>query len=72
MDWRNHDKDRLGEIRLFFRDDKTGCYVCRIIESSFLFNWLEYSGKDLEFHEDFNDIEDFHKRKCDTLRIKSK
>ena len=72
MDWRNHNKDRLGEIRLFFRDDKTGSYVCRIIEPSFLFNWLGYSATDLEFHEDFNDIEDFYKKKCDTLRIKSK
>ena len=69
MDWRNHLEDRLGEVCFFCREDKTGFYVCRIAKQAVVFHWFEPSYEDFEYREDFNNINDFWKKKRKELGI---
>ena len=63
MDWRNHLEDRLGEVCFFCREDKTGFYVCSIAKQSIVFHWFEPPYEDFEYREDFDNINDFWKKK---------
>ena len=69
MDWRNHLKDRLGEVCFFCREDKTGFYVCSIAKQSIVFHWFEPPYEDFEYGEDFDNINDFWKKKRKELGI---
>lgn len=69
MDWRNHLEDRLGGACLFCREDKTGFYVCRIAKQSIVFHWFEPPYEDFEYIEDFDNINDFWKKKRKELGI---
>ena len=69
MDWRNHLEDRLGEVCFFCREDKTGFYVCRIAKQSIVFHWFEPPYEDFEYGEDFDNINDFWKKKRKELGI---
>ena len=69
MDWRNHLEDRLGEVCFFCREDKTGFYVCSIAKQSIVFHWFEPPYEDFEYGEDFDNINDFWKKKRKELGI---
>ena len=69
MDWRNHLEDRLGEVCFFCREDKSGSYVCRIAKQSIVFHWFEPPYEDFEYREDFDNINDFWKKKRKELGI---
>lgn len=69
MDWRNHLEDRLGEACFFCREDKAGSYVCRIAKQSIVFHWFEPPYEDFEYREDFDNINDFWKKKRKELGI---
>lgn len=69
MDWRNHLEDRLGEVCFVCREDKTGFYVCRIAKQSIVFHWFEPPYEDFEYIEDFDNINDFWKKKRKELGI---
>ena len=69
MDWRNHLEDRLGEVCFFCREDKTGFYVCSIAKQSIVFHWFEPPYEDFEYREDFDNINDFWKKKRKELGI---
>ena len=69
MDWRNHLEDRLGEVCFVCREDKTGFYVCRIAKQSIVFHWFEPPYEDFEYGEDFDNINDFWKKKRKELGI---
>lgn len=69
MDWRNHFEDWLGEICFYSREDKTGFYICRIAKQALLFHWFEPSYEAFEYREDFDNINDFWKKKRKELGI---
>ena len=69
MDWRNHLEDRLGGVCFFCREDKTGFYVRRIAKQSIVFHWFEPPYEDFEYIEDFDNINDFWKKKRKELGI---
>ena len=76
MDWRNHNEDRLGAIRLCRRKDGTGFYSIIINDTGYgvhifidLFK-RNRTYQDFDDIKDFNDIKDFYIKKCKELGIK--
>ncbi|MDY3942928.1 MAG: hypothetical protein SOY99_01660 [Alloprevotella sp.] len=75
MDWRNHNEDRLGAIRLCKRKDGTGFYSIIINDIGYGVHMFvdlikrNRTYQDFDDIKDFNDIKDFYIKKCKELGL---
>ena len=70
MDWRNHNEDRLGTIRLWRLKGGGGMYTISIKNPSYGFLFFMNSRKENKYKEKYKSIEDLYIRKCEELGIK--